>query len=238
MNAQTPTSVDTNMVRCFMNTTIQWFADMGINRMHFICDATMFDVGILAPQVNPLGQIVLNLSGKATMGFKYSEEHFSFHCGSQGQDVYLEVPYEAVLGFNVPFGDNNMVSFPIPNLERHMLEVSLAEAQREHLKTYLAKHPNQDFDGDRLGEGGEELPDGAYAVHSVNMEELTKDMPTIKELMDRKPLAQRPKPAPVKEAPKPLLDFGHLPGDSVPAVQPKPRRVGAPHLTVIQGGKA
>lgn len=236
MNAQTPSAVDTNLIRVMMNAAIQWFADSGITRMHFVCDATMFDVGILADQVNPLGQIVLNLSANATKGFKYDDYGFSFHCGAKGQDVFLTVPYEAVLGMNVPFGEEGfMVGLPLPNLERHILEVSVAREQRAYMERHLAeKVPQLEQD---------ELPPGAQAVtgvddHDGDMLELPEDFPTIQQLMKRQPLDKRPKPAPQKETPKPLLDFGALPGEAAPKVQPRPRRVGAPHLTLIQGGKA
>lgn len=234
MNAQTPTSVDTNMTRCFMNTTIQWFADTGVTRMNFICDAHMFDVGILADQVDGLGQIVLNLSGAATRGFRYNEDNFEFHCAKQGVDVHLHVPYEAVLGFQVPFGENHMVALPIPNLERHMLQVAMQQAAREQIEAIRNDPEAMAALAGPLGGVGEELPDGAYAVHGVGDHE--GDFPTVQELMKRKPLAERPKPTPVKEVPKPLLDFGNVGTITLPTGRTRP--TGRPHLTLIQGGKA
>lgn len=232
MSAKSLPPVDLNMTRMFMNTTMEWFANMGYAQMHFICDANMFDVGILADQVNGLGQIVLNLSANATRGFQYNEHDFDFHCGKNGVDVHLHVPYEAVLGFNVHFGENNQVSLPIPNFERHMVEVAAIKAYHEAV---LASQSQDKPD----------LPDGAYAVHGVDTDFEHSEVPnphsapTIAELMHRKPMDQRPKEPVVKEKPKPLLDFGALPGEqAIIAAPPRPRRVGAPHLTLIQGGKA
>lgn len=237
MNAQTPTSIETNLIRAFMNTAIQWYADMGYTRMNFVCDATMFDVGALAEKVNPLHQIVLNLSGNATRHFKYDEDQFSFYCGFNGQDVFVEVPYEAVLAMNVEIGEQHMVSLPLPNLERHMLYLAQMQAMREHLEQY----PNQDFDGDRAPVlSQEELPSGAQAVQGLEEMVMTHDeegqvLPKITDLMRRPPLDKRPKPTPEKEAPAPLLDFGNVGGTALP--QAKKRRVCPPHLRVIQGGK-
>lgn len=234
MNAQTPNSVDSNLIRSFMNTAIEWYAGMGFTQMNFVCDATLFDVGPFVDHVNPLHQITLNLSGNATRHFKYDEDHFSFYCGFNGQDVYLEVPYEAVLGMNVEIGDEHQVTLPMPNLERHLMQVAAMTAARQEL---IRQH---------LTESGaptltqEDLPPGAQAVQGLEEMVMTHDeegqvLPKITDLMKRQPLDKRPKPAPAKEAPAPLLDFGNVGGTVLP--QAKKRRVCPPHLRVIQGGK-
>ena len=232
MNAQNPPSVDTNMTRVFMNAAIQWFADMDLQHMNFVCDATMFDVGVLKDSVNGLHQIVLNLSGRATRHFRYNEDNFEFYCGFQGQDVHLVVPYEAVLGFNVPLGEQFAVTLPMPNLERHIMEMSML--------AQMAQQKPGDYDGDKLPSTkdwlvpNEDIPPGAYAVHGVAPEthdENGEELPKIADLM-RRPAPRKEEP--VKEKPEPLLDFG-TPG--MPVFVPRRKKRNAPHLTLIQGGK-
>jgi len=222
-----------NMTRAVMNTMIQWFIDMDMpRRILLVADARMFDVGIMEPEVNGLYQIKLNIAANATKNFSYNEENFSFNCGYNRQDVFVEVPYAAVLGFIVPTSDSTQSFLPIPNVERELLGIQLREELQDLLAQSGMQGPMGDMEGDTL-------PDGAYAVHGV--EPLTHDedgnqLPTLQELMKRKPLAQRPAAPAPKEQPKPLLDFGDVGGFSLPT--PRKRRVCPPHLRVIQGGKA
>ncbi|WDS62141.1 hypothetical protein [Pseudomonas phage D6] len=227
-----------NMTRAVMNTMIQWFIDMDMpRRILLVADARMFDVGIMEPEVNGLYQIKLNIAANATKNFSYNEETFSFNCGYNRQDVFVEVPYAAVLGFIAPTSESTQSFLPIPNIERELLGIQL----REELQDFMTQSGIQGPQGLMEGEesGMQPLPDGAYAVHGV--EPLTHDedgnqLPTVQELMKRKPLAQRPAAPAPKEQPKPLLDFGNVGGFSLPA--PRQRRVCPPHLRVIQGGKA
>ncbi len=207
---------DVNMCRTVMNTLIQWHVDKGLTRrINILADATMFDVGLLEGQVNGLHQIVLNIAGQATQGFTYSEHAFSFHCGYQGQDVFLVVPYEAVLGFIIPTGEETVGFFPIPNMERELLSLKLIAAAREMRET----HP---------------IKPEPYAVHGITLDTHDGDgniMPTIEDLM----LAKNRAPAkPVKLESVPLLDFGPIGGK---IIQPVSRYKGPPTLTLIQGGK-
>lgn len=241
---------DTNMTRVIMNSMIQWFIDMDMPRRIFlVADARLFDVGIMAPEVNGLYQIKLNIAANATQNFSYNEDTFSFNCGYNKQDVFVDVPYAAVLGFIAPTSDSTQSFLPIPNIEREYMAIQV----RAELQEMLAQSGIQGSIGVPGEDVSDALPDGAYAVHGINTDfdgdhqvpnphaQLTHDeegnkLPTVQELMKRKPLAQRPvAPAP-KEQPKPLLDFGNVGGFSLPT--PRKRRVCPPHLRVIQGGKA
>lgn len=190
---------DTNMTRQIMNTMIQWHVDMGLTkRIHVVADATMFPVGLLEGQVNGLHQIILNLAAGAIVGFTYHEHAFSFHCGFQGQDVHLVVPYEAVLGFVIPTGEETANFFPIPNMERELLALKLIKAARQ----------------------AEPLVAEPFAVHGVGTLEDADIMPTVEDLMHAK---QKEVPTPAKEKAAPLLDFGPLGGLSVSRSTGRPK---------------
>jgi stringent starvation protein B len=240
-----------NMTRAIMNTMIQWFVDMDMSRrIHIITDARMFDVGLLEPEINGLYQIRLNIAANATRNFRYNEDNFSFQCGYNGADVYLEVPYEAVLGFAVPTTENYESILPIPNFERELLGVKQMQDlhkmfEEEGIPQLNAFEGGGTFPGSAQDttpppfKAAKAIEDSPYAVHGVEIathDEEGNKLPTNVELMRRKPLAQRPAKPVAKEQPAPLLNFGNVNGTQLPAA--KVKRTIPNNWRVIEGGKA
>lgn len=228
-----------NLVRAMMNTMIQWYIDMDMPRkVHIVADATMFDVGLLAPEVNGLHQIRLNLSANAVKNFYYGDHSFSFNCGYNRQDAFVDVPYAAVLGFIIPTSENTESFCPIPNMHREMEMLARTQVMRNKLEELTtADHmPTMDelveaLAADQAANPAKALVAEPYAVHGVD-----PDQPTHTQLMTRLPMAQRTK-EPVKEKVEPLLNFGEVSNYAFPKHIPK-RRAAASHLRLIQGGKA
>lgn len=232
---------DTNLCRTMMNAVIQWQIDSGMaDRIHVIADATLFDVTGLERKVDGLHQIVLSIGSNAVRHFRYNEHSFSFEGRYDGVVRTLDVPYEAVLGFTLPTGENTYNAFPIPNMERELFMLKRAQAVRDQIAA-LQADPNfmDSLRGPTISSGAVQakpITPAPFAVVGVDShDEEGNKLPSIADLMDRKPFDERVKPV-EKEVVAPLLDFGHIGSTILPT--PKRRRVGAPHLTLIQGGKA
>lgn len=240
---------DTNMTRTMMDAFFSWFAANDLGRIHVIVDGTLFDSKAFVDDMNGLYQIRLSIGANAVRGFAYHDHGFTYSCRRQDVVIDMDIPYEAVLGFVIPTGENTEVIFEVPNLERHMLKIE----QQKGLLPQLGNFAFVDQEGKALPDemiheimrqlvpanAAKALEAVPYAVHGIAPEthdEEGNQMPTITDLMTRKPLAQRPaKPQP-KEAAAPLLNFGNVSGTQLPA--PKPARAIPAGWSVIQGGKA
>jgi stringent starvation protein B len=240
---------DTNMTRTMMNAFFSWFAANDLGRIHVIVDGTLFDSKAFVDDMNGLYQIRLSIGASAVRGFGYHDHGFSYGCMRQGVHIDMDIPYEAVLGFVIPTGENTEVIFEVPNLERHMLKLE----QQKGLLPQLGNFAFVDHEGKALPEEmiheimrqlvpanvAKAIEPAPYAVHGIEPEthdDEGNQLPTITGLMTRKPLAQRPaKPQP-KDEPTPLLNFGNVSGTALPAS--KVKRTMPESWSVIQGGKA
>ncbi|MNC13602.1 hypothetical protein D3C81_379160 [compost metagenome] len=237
---------DTNMTRTMMDAFFSWFAAHDLSRIHVIVDGTLFDSKAFVDDMNGLYQIRLSIGAAAVRGFAYHDHGFSYGCMRQGVHIDMDIPYEAVLGFVIPTGDNTEVIFEVPNLERHMLKIEQQKGQLPQLGNFAF-----------VDEQGKALPDemiqeimrqlvptgvpakaiepAPYAVHGIEPEVDTELHPTITDLMTRRPAVQRSAKPTVKEAPAPLLNFGNVSGTALPA--PKVKRAIPEGWQVIQGGR-
>lgn len=240
---------DTNMTRIMMDAFFSWFAANNISRIHVIVDGTLFDTKEFVDDMNGLYQVRLSIGAEAVRGFNYHEHGFSYGCMRKGQHIDMDIPYEALLAFVIPTGENTEVVYEVPNLERHQMMIERQKGQLPQLGNFAF----MDHEGNALpdemiqelirqlvpAQAAKAIEPAPYAVHGVTPEthdEEGNQLPVIADLMNRKPLAQRPaKPQP-KAAPTPLLNFGNVSGTELPAA--KTKRAMPQGWQVIQGGKA
>lgn len=221
------TTKDTCMTRVMMNAMIGWMIDCDMcHPINIVCDASMFDTGILNSLIDEHGHIMLNISGQATRDFRYNDRSFSFNGWKQGGPVPLDIPYEAVLGFMLQVDEDHASFFSLPNMERVAYAIKQGKIVAGHLKEVLDKQ-----------EGAKPLKSVPFAVFDPEQGEQDFDdnqsAPTTRELMNRKPLEERGHSSdPVA---RPLLDFGDVGGINLQSG--RPRHVAKPKLTLIQGGK-
>lgn len=221
-------SKDTVHCRVMMNAMINWMVDCDmVHPINIVCDASMFDTGVLHELIDSHGHIMLNISGQATRDFRYNDRSFSFKGWKNGGPVPLEIPYEAVLGFMLQVDEEHRTFFQLPNMERVSHAIKQGKLVAGHLKEIL----NQQGDAKQL----EATPFPVFDPHSQNPDyDVDQPTPSIGDLMHRKPFSERPTPV-AKEKPAPLLDFGPVGG--IELQSGRPRHVAKPKLTLIQGGK-
>lgn len=240
---------DTNMTRTMMDAFFSWFAANDLGRIHVIVDGTLFDSKAFVDDMNGLYQIRLSIGANAVRGFTYHDHGFTYSCRRQDVVIDMDIPYEAVLGFVIPTGENTEVIFEVPNLERHQMKIE----QQKGLLPQLGNFAFVDHEGKALPDemihaimrelvpanAAKAIEAAPYAVHGIEPEthdEEGNQLPTITDLMTRKPLSQRPAKPQAKAVAAPLLNFGNVSGTALPA--PKAKRTMPEGWALIQGGKA
>lgn len=213
--------------RHLLDAYYAWFAENALGRMNVLCYAEPVNCPDLAPFVVD-GMVTLNLAPQAIRNFRYTVSGFSFNMTIRGKVVEVDVPFYALHSIALPVTDNIGTNGDFPPVEilMHQLQTNpedvLLTAEIDGSEPDIAMAASND----------EKLPPGAFAVFDPvrHNPDFAPDAFT--------PSVQVPPTAQAKEAPKPLLDFGHFGSSKIPLqVQPGSRYKGKPTLTVIQGGK-
>lgn len=86
------------MARITFQALLNWFQENNAERWYIHVQASQFDPKEYMAAMSPLtGMIVLNISGAATRDFTTDDDGFSFKSRIKGKEVWLEIPYSAVL---------------------------------------------------------------------------------------------------------------------------------------------
>lgn len=151
---------DTNFNRVMLQAILNWFSAADYPRANFMIDNEIADLPkAFADTADENGQVIVNLSWKATRNMTFDDDGVEFECRCNGTVYVIFVPYISIIGYITNYGfsmwsymptaiepsdedvaNENIVESATGEYAPKMIRLSLTQEEADKTRSDTVKH--------------------------------------------------------------------------------------------------